>query len=199
MRLALTFFWVMFYSALPTLSATNESKRSGIPVPPLQKGGIAGLWYREHEFIQEKYGPFKLLNFDDVSYRIKNDSADDLSWRLVAMGNFLERGIQYATLARVENYPDKTLLIMFEWVPPSDTNNSHGVFYHTLLSKDKLLLRTKQSQSGIDTLEFSCADVQRICGKAYYDIGAKAVRLEIVGKDTTQKAPKVKEAQESDW
>ncbi|MFP4416192.1 MAG: hypothetical protein ACOC41_07615 [Chitinivibrionales bacterium] len=199
MRTPTVLAFVVLFLVVPIVSETQEKNRSKIPVPPLQKGGIAGLWYREHEFIQEKYGPFELLNFDNVSWRMKKGTGSDMSWRLVAMGNFLPDALQYATLARAENHPDNILLIMFEWVPPSDTTRPHGVFYHTLLSKNQLLLRTKQSESGIDTLQFSCADVQRVCGQAFYDNVSRSVRLEIVGKDTVDTVPKVKEATESDW
>ena len=163
---------------------TTKSRRSGMKVPPLSKGGIAGLWVPAHEFIHEHYGPFELLNFDNAPDRIVEDSLVDTRWKLVAMGNFLDRRLQFATLARVKNQSSGTLLIMFEWPERADSTAPHGVFHHELLAKDKLLLRTKQSKDGgLDTLVFSCADIQRPCGKCFYDTTAKHMRVVLTGQD----------------
>jgi hypothetical protein len=164
----------------------KERRKGGVQVPPLYKGGIAGLWYREHEFIEKEYGKFELLNFGNVKYRIQAKGITDTTWKLTAMGNFLREGIQYATLARLKNekMQDGVLLIMFEWVDPSDTTKEHGIFYRTFISKEQLLLRTKQSGTGkLDTLEFSCADVQRTCGKLYLDSKAAKIALNVTGQD----------------
>ncbi len=168
--------------AASPLAQKKQSTGGTVPVPPLSKGGIAGLWYREHEFIEKQYGKFDLLNFDKVSYRIASGGLTDTTWQLTAMGNFLKSGLQYATLARLEGRLDGVLLIMFEWVDPSDTTKPHGVFYHSVLSKDQLLIRTKQGK-GIDTLEFSCADVQRRCGKLYLDEKANQIVMKVEGRD----------------
>ncbi|MBD3393783.1 MAG: hypothetical protein GF418_16755 [Chitinivibrionales bacterium] len=166
-------------------SAQKDAEASGkVQVPPLSKGGIASLWYRDHEFMQEEYGPFELLNFDNVDYRIRREGVTDSTWKLTAIGNFLKEGIQYATLARLKNRPGGVLLIMFEWVAPAETQRPHGVFYHAYLSKPQLLIRTRQSGAGaIDTLEFSCADVQRRCGKLFLDTKSNQIALELTGQD----------------
>jgi hypothetical protein len=121
------------------------------------------------------------------------------------MGNFVgEKGVQYATLARVANQSKGLLLIMFEWVDPADTTKPHGVFHHAFVGQESLLLRSKQATQGwIDTLEFSCSDLDRTCGKAYYNSASGDISLAIVALDKEkQKAdkqpPAAKEAIEVD-
>jgi len=161
----------------------TTKKGSGVKVPPLSDGGVASLWANEHEFVKHKYGPFELLNFGNTAYRIKRDTVTDKTWQLVAMGNFLPEGLQFATLARLKNKPDGTLLIVFEWNEAKDSSRTHGVFYHSYLSKPDLLIRTKQGAGGaFDTLQISCADIQRVCGKCYYDSSASRIQLKMVDK-----------------
>jgi hypothetical protein len=180
-RAAVALFPLLF-APLVAQDAAGPSGR--VPVPPLAKGGIAGLWYREHDFIRAKYGDFELLNFDNVAYRMRSEGMTDTTWQLTAMGNFLREGLQFATLARLKNRPDGVLLIMFEWVDPSDTTRSHGVFHDTFLNKPQLLVRAKQSGTGhLDTLEFSCADAQRRCGKLFYDTALDRMVLRPTDKD----------------
>jgi hypothetical protein len=181
-RTAAAALFPLLFVSLVAQDTSNPSGR--VPVPPLSKGGIASLWYREHEFIQEEYGDFDLLNFDNVAYRIRSGGMTDTTWQLTAIGNFLREGLQFATLARLKNRADGVLLIMFEWVDPSDTTRSHGVFYDTFVSKDQLLIRTKQSGVGhLDTLEFSCADAQRRCGKLFFDSALDKMVLRLTDKD----------------
>ncbi len=164
--------------------AKDAGSGSSMRVPPLMNGGIAGLWFREHAYIQQQYGDFELLNLSNVGRQVKTEAGIDSSWKLVAIGNFLDSGIQYATLAKVKDTPGGTLLIMFEWTDPGDTTRAHGVFYDAFLSKDQLLIRTKQAIEGeIDTLEFSCADMERVCGRCYYHAASGAMKLRMVGKD----------------
>jgi len=152
-------------------------------VPPLSDGGIASLWANEHEFIKHTYGPFELLSFSNTTHRIKRDTVTDRTWQLVAMGNFLAEGLQFATLARLKDKPDGTLLIVFEWKDIKDSTRTHGVFYHTYLSKPDLLIRTKQGAGGaFDTLQISCADIQRVCGQCYFDSSGNRMRLEMIDK-----------------
>jgi hypothetical protein len=154
-------------------------------IPPLYKGGIAGLWHHDHAFIRREYGEFELLNYENVTFPVSSDSLKRSSWKLVAMGNFLNDSLQFATLARLKGRNDGLLLIMFEWTDPTDSTRSHGVFHHTFIGKESLLLRTKQSvePGGLDSLEFSCADLDRVCGRAYYNKDAGAVSLSIVAVD----------------
>jgi len=150
-------------------TTTKESRK--IPVPPLANGGIAGLWYPEHEYIQKKYGDFELLNFSNAGYDIPKDSNSTKPWKLTALGNFLPgTSVQYAALARLAQHDDGLLLIMFEWVDPTHSPKSHGVFYDSFIGKQSLVIRTRQGfNGGVDTLEFSCTDLDRLCGQAYYD------------------------------
>ncbi len=168
---------------VPAQTGTDEKPaRKQLAVPPLSNGGIAGLWTPEHLFIESQFGPFELLSFENTEHRIKRDSITDKTWQLVAMGNYLRKGLQFATLARLKDRPDGTLLFFFEWKDAADSANVHGVFYHTFLSKDDLLIRTTQGTGGtMDTLEVSCADIQRVCGKVYYDQELKRMKLHMVG------------------
>lgn len=169
-------------SALITTAASAGSKP--IMVPPVGNGGLLGLWEPEHKFIDATYGPFELLNFRNAPYATKPDTLSPASWQLMSMGNYLESGLQFATLARLKNRPNGTLLILFKWKDPADTTSPHGVFYHTFLSNTALVIRTKQSSTGVlDTLEFSCADTKRACGKCWYVPGTGTMQLEMTDKD----------------
>ena len=101
------------------------------------------------------------------------------------MGDFLTKDVSYATLAKVKGNDQGLLLIMFKWHDPAkDTSRTHGIFYRTVIGKDKLLLRTKQcTTGGVDTLEISCGDLQRACGKCYYDTKQGKMVLDIVDKE----------------
>lgn len=186
-KLTLAAFCALAVVALHGTTARGGEKKvpsGGIKVPPLSNGGIASLWVPAHEFIQKQYGPFELLNFSNAPDHIVRDSVVDGTWKLVAMGNFLDKRLQFATLAHLENQSTGTLLIMFEWPDRADSTAPHGVFHHELLGKEKLLIKTKQSKSGgLDTLEFSCADIQRTCGKCFYDTKSKSMRVVLTGKD----------------
>jgi hypothetical protein len=153
-------------------------------LPPLVDGGVAGLWARDHQYVQDTYGPFELLNFVNTPHRIKRGTMTDKTWQLVAMGNFLPgNDLQFATLAQLKERVGGTLVIMFEWKDPADSAAGHGVFYHTFLRRSDLLIRTKQGAGGLmDTLEISCADLQRACGKCYYDSTASSVVLRMADK-----------------
>ena len=147
-------------------------------------GGIADLWERDHRYVQDTYGPFELLNFVNTPHRIRRGTVTDKTWQLVAMGNFLPgTGLQYATLAQLKNCAGGTLVLMFEWKDPADSAAGTGVFYHTFLRRSDLLIRATQGAGGIrDTLELSCADLQRVCAKCYYDSTAASVVLRMVDK-----------------
>ncbi len=169
--------------------AEDTSKAKGtegkVPVPPLMNGGIAGLWYREHAFIEKEYGEFELLNYDNVDVEQPRDSLTARSWKLTAMGDFLPgKKIQYAALARIKGRADGTLLVMFEWTDPTDTTRSHGVFYHSFIGKNPLLVRKRQGLAdAVDTLEFSCSDLERVCGRAYYREKNNSFSFDVVDKD----------------
>jgi hypothetical protein len=193
------FFTLALTATCLAIVAGDLKSTGNVPLPPLSKGGIASLWYREHTFIQEEYGDFKLLDYDNCSFPVEKERVARSTWKLVAMGNFVsEKSVQYATLARVANQPEGVLLIMFEWVDPADTSRPHGVFHHTFVGQESLLIRTKQASEGwVDTLEFSCSDLDRVCGKAYYNTANGAISLAIVDMDTPKK-PKPPAAVEVD-
>lgn len=163
--------------------ATASAGSPRIPVPPLYKGGLASLWYNDHVYVQKEYGPFELLNFDNVPYADAQDTLTSKSWKLTAIGNFTNHStVQFATLARTQS--NRILLIFFEWSEASDSTRPNGVFYHTVLSKNKLLIRTKQSLTGdVDTLEFSCVDIDRRCGRCYLDKQRQQMVLDMTDTD----------------
>jgi len=163
----------------------RERTEVKIPVPPFMNGGIAGLWYREHAFIQNEYGEFELLNYGNVDAEQPRDSLTAHSWKLTAMGDFLPgKELQYAALARIKGRADGTLLVMFEWTDPTDTTRPHGVFYHSFIGKNPLLVRKKQGlDNAVDTLEFSCSDLERVCGRAYYREKSNSFAFDVVDKD----------------
>lgn len=176
-----------FMLFLCLFSFAQEKKSSSsmrIPLPPLINGGISSLWYDDHKFIQSEYGEFELLNYKNVGFEISKDSLSAHSWRLLAMGDFIEKEVSYATLARVKGNDKGILLIFFRWHNPSDSSRTQGVFYRAFIGKDKLLLRTKQSiTGGVDTLEFSCGDLIRKCGKCYFNEKQRQMVLEMTDKD----------------
>ncbi|MBD3344517.1 MAG: hypothetical protein GF401_05600 [Chitinivibrionales bacterium] len=153
-----------------------------LPVPPFANGGITSLWAHDHEYIQKEFGEFELLSYGNIDYRVEKNGVTDTTWKVVAMGNYLQEGIQFATLARLKNRTDGILLIMFDWAEIGDSPQTNGVFYHSFIGKESLLIRTKQSSSGTDTLEFSCADTERLCGKCYFDSTSNQMLLKMVGK-----------------
>jgi hypothetical protein len=184
-RLAILFVLLTAVAAATAQDKATEAKpKKQLMLPPMYKGGIAGLWEKEHLFVKSQFGEFELLNFDNTTHRIKVDTMTDKTWQLVAMGNYLEKGLQFATLARVKDKPEGMLLIMFEWKEPAEGSDAHGVFYHQFVGKQDLLLRTKQGGGGkLDTLELSCTDVQRVCGKCYYNTDKGRVELQTIDTD----------------
>lgn len=173
--------------------ARGESSAK-LPLPPFSNGGIRGLWAQDHEYIQKKFGTFELLDYSDFEYRVRREGMTDTTWKLVAMGNFLPKGIQFATLARLQNRSDGLLLIMFDWLTLEEAKQSTGVFYTSFLSKEKLLLRTKQTtvDSGTDTLLVSCGDTESLCGKAYFDSKSNQVVYRVVGSEPSRTMPSPK-------
>lgn len=163
----------------------QDAPKKKLTLPPMFKGGLAGFHPKEHHFIESQYGDYEPLSFENTTHRIKRDSVTDKTWQLVAMGNFKkEKGLQFASLAKVKEKPGGTLLLMFEWNDPTDSTKAHGIFFHSYLSKTDLLIRTKQGPDGaLDTLELSCADVNRVCGKCYFDTEKNRVVLKMVDKD----------------
>ncbi|MBD3422301.1 MAG: hypothetical protein GF398_19480 [Chitinivibrionales bacterium] len=174
---------VAFLLAFAALLSANTGGR--VPLPPFVNGGIASLWYPDHKHIEEKFGAFELLNYANTSYRVGKEGVADTSWKLVAMGNYLPRDIQFATLAHVAGKENGILLIMFEWAGAGDTAQSHGVFYTSFIGKKNMLIRTKQTSGneGVDTLEFSCADTQRRCGKCFFDERSGSMQMVLTDKD----------------
>ena len=163
-------------------TTTKKSTGMQVPLPPLTHGGLTSLWYHDHKFILDEYGEFELLNYKNAGFSFQEDSITAYSWKMLAMGDFLDKEVSYATLARVKNNDNGILLIMFRWVDPKDS--THGVFYRTFIGKDRLLLRTKQcTTGGVDTLEISCGDLKRRCAKCFYDPKKKEMVLEMTGKD----------------
>ena len=148
-------------------------------------GGLSSLWYHDHKFLKEEYGDFELLNYKNAGFKDSRDSLTAHSWTLFTMGDFLTKDLSYATLAKVKGSDQGILLIMFKWHDPAkDSSSAHGIFYRTFIGKEKLLLRTKQcTTGGVDTLEISCGDLQRRCGKCYYDSKQGKMVLDIIGKE----------------
>jgi hypothetical protein len=170
-----------------SLPGKDKEPVARVPVPPLQNGGLMSLWYKEHKYVLEEYGEFELLNLGNCGFPVATDKITATSWKLFAMGNFLNESMQYATLLRTKNHPDGILLVMFQWAQAGDTTRPHGVFYDSFIGKPTLLIRTKQSatEDGLDTLEFSCEDLDRVCGQAYYETSSGSMKLNIV--DTEKK------------
>ncbi len=170
------------------VSFTEEKKKSPspnkIPLPPLSQGGLLSLWYHDHKFIQKEYGDFELMNYKNSGFKTKQDSLTANSWKLLAIGDFLTKELSYATLARVKNKDRGLLLIFFKWHDPSiDSSRTHGIFYRTYLSSDKVLLRTKQcTTGGVDTLEIACDDLKQKSGKCYYDSSKGVMVLKMTDK-----------------
>lgn len=185
MRNIFTLFFIWIITACCCIGAQESSDSVLLKLPPLINGGIAGLWHNDHSFIEKEYGPFEPLNFSTANQPAQKEKASAGGWALFTMGNFLlGKELQFATLASVKNLPEGTLLIMFEWVDPSNTEKTNGVFHHTFIGKENLLIRTKQAVSGgVDTLEFSCSDLARPCGKAFFDTTSGSIRLSIVDKE----------------
>ncbi len=177
----------IFIICLPGTTQEKSQKKSTamqVPLPPLSHGGLTSLWYHDHKFLLDEYGEFELLNYKTAGFTGPQDSITAYSWKMLAIGDFLEKSISYATLARVKNNDKGILLIMFRWVDPADSTRAHGVFYRTFIGKDKLLLRVKQcTTGGVDTLEISCSDLKRRCAKCFYDTKKGQMVLETVDKD----------------
>ncbi len=162
----------------------TPKKIKKIPLPPVIDGGLSSLWYHDHIFIKEEYGDFELLNYKNSGFNARQDSLSAESWKLLAIGDFLTKEVSYATLAKVKNNDKGILLFFFKWHDPADSSRAHGVFYRTFIGREKLLLRTIQcTTGGVDTLEISCGDLKRRCGKCYYDTKQSKMVLEITDSD----------------
>jgi hypothetical protein len=178
------FFLAVFVIAALCSDDSNEQKTDPLPLPVFSNGGIVSLLSPAHRSIENKYGNFELLNYKNISYAPQKNNWTDTSWKLVALGNYLGKGIQYATIARLDSPKDRSLLILFSWPETKSDMKKHNVFYTAVLSKNRVLIRTKQSAGkGIDTLEFSCADTERLCGKCFYDKTEAQIKLQITDSD----------------
>jgi hypothetical protein len=182
--LALLSLLVLSVSGITQDTSVKKSTDMQVPLPPLSHGGLTSLWYHDHKFILDEYGEFEPLNYKTAGFSKLKDSITAYSWNMLAMGDFLEKSVSYATLARVKNSDKGILLIMFRWVDPTDPAQAHGVFYRTFIGKDQLLLRTKQcTTGGVDTLEISCGDLTRRCAKCFYDPKKGEMVLEMTDKE----------------
>jgi hypothetical protein len=172
---ALFFIIALFYAlSFSQHSSKDTASATKIPLPPIVDGGLTSLWYNDHKHILDEYGDFELLNYKNAGFKLSSDSLNAYAWRLFVMGDYVEKELSYATVARLKNSDKGVLLVFFRWFDPTDTTKKHGVFYTTFLAKDKCLLRTKQSLGeGFDTLEISCGDLNRRCGMCYYDMTKK--------------------------
>jgi len=172
----LLLLWICFF-----MSVAMGQKNKKLMIPPVMNGGLAGLWECEHKFIEKTYGEFELLNFGNVDYSYENVSLSSKTWKLFSMGNYTQKKMQFATLARLKNYKDKILLIVFEWNPPQDTTCTHGVLFHSLLSESHVLIRTAQALGGCcDTIQISCADRNRLCATCYYNSESGVFKLDML-------------------
>lgn len=166
------------------VKSKDTSAAPVIPLPPVVDGGLTSLWYNDHKYILDEYGGFELLNYKNVGFNVSRDTLNAYAWKLFVMGDYAEKELSYATLARLKNQEKGLLLLFFRWFDPSDTTKKHGVYYTTFLAKDKYLLRTKQSlDEGFDTLEISCGDLKKRCGMVYYDMKQKQMVLKMTGKE----------------
>jgi hypothetical protein len=176
-------FYALVLRALVPAQDSVTASSGMIPLPPLTNGGLTSLWYDEHKYLDKEYGEFELLNYGNSGFKTRRDSLTAYSWQLVAMGDFVEKSVSYATLARVRNHPGGLLLIMFKWHDPADTARAHGIYFQTFIGKEKLLLRTKQcTTGGVDTLEISCGDLKRSCGKCWFDPQVREMVVEMAEK-----------------
>jgi hypothetical protein len=147
-----------------------------VPLPPLSHGGLMGLWYHDHVFVAKEFGEFELLNFKNLGYMFDRELVTKNSWKLFVLGNFIDKGISYATLARLKNRSTGYLLLFFKWPDSKDTTQTHGVFHTVFLNQEKSLLRTVQSTSGdLDTLEVACPGLDSCCIKFFYDVSKKQI------------------------
>jgi len=180
------FFMLALCCALGFSQHTSKDTPSAakIPLPPFVDGGLTSLWYNDHKHILDIYGEFELLNYTNAGFKVSSDSLNAYAWKLFVMGDYVEKELSYATVARLKNSDKGALLIFFRWFDPADTTKKHGVYYTAFLAKDKCLLRTKQSLGeGFDTLEISCGDVKQRCGVCYFDMTQKRMVLKMSGKE----------------
>ena len=182
---ALVFITALVYALGFSQAASKDTTSAPrLELPPVVNGGLMGLWYHDHTYILDTYGEFELLNYKNAGFKVTSDSLNAYAWKLFVMGDYVEKELSYATVARLKKNDKGLLLIFFRWFDPADTTKKHGVFYTTLLAKDKCLLRTKQSLGeGFDTLEISCGDLKQRCGKCYYDMTKKQMVLQMTGKE----------------
>lgn len=185
MRKIIPLLVMMIYSAGFSQEATKKPSTSmKVTLPPVVDGGLTSLWYHDHKFILSEYGEFELINYKNAGFKTSRDSLSAYSWEPFVIGDFVEKEVSYATIARVKNNDKGLLLIFFRWIEPSDSSLINGVFYRTFIGKDKLLLRTKQCLTGgVDTLEISCGDLKQRCGKCYFDNKKAEMVLEMTGKE----------------
>ena len=176
---------VLIYSVGFCQEETKKPSTSmKVPLPPVIAGGLTSLWYHDHKFLLDEYGEFELLNYKNAGFKTSRDSLSAYSWEPFVIGDFVEKEISYATIARIKNSDKGLLLLFFRWIEPSDSTRTHGIFYRTFIGKDKLLLRTKQcTTGGVDTLEISCGDLKQICGKCYFDNKKAEMVLEMGSKE----------------
>ena len=162
---------LMLGSAIPAQSPP-------LNVPPVANGGLLGLQEQEHLFIESTYGAFELLSYANAPWAKRPTTVTPQTWKLTTMGNYLDTGLQFATLARLEAHPDGALLIVFAWKAPQDTLTGHGVLFHTFLEERTALLRTRQSGTGVrDTLEIACSETGAICARGWFDTASGRVHL----------------------
>jgi hypothetical protein len=185
MRKIVLLFVVLVYSV--GFSQEEKKKPSTamkVPLPPVVAGGLTSLWYHDHKFLLDEYGEFELLNYKNAGFKSSRDSITAYSWEPFVLGDFVEKEVSYATIARIKNSDKGLLLLFFRWIEPSDSTQTNGIFYRTFIAKDKLLLRTKQcTTGGVDTLEISCGDLKERCGKCYFDNKKAEMVLEMVSKE----------------
>ena len=188
MRAIILLLVVIIYSMSYSQEETKKPSTSmKVPLPPVVDGGLTSLWYHDHKFLLDEYGEFELLNYKNAGFETSRDSLSASSWMPFVIGDFVEKEVSYATLARVKNNDKGLLLIFFRWIEPSDSSLTNGVFYRTFIEKDKLLLRAKQcTTGGVDTLEISCGDLKHGCGKCYFDNKKAEMVLEMTGKGSNR-------------
>jgi hypothetical protein len=155
--------------------AGTSKNNASLPLKPTDNG-CAGLSVSDCAFVKQQYGAFELLDDATVEFPLLP------GWAVRAFGRFLpDAGMQFAMIVRPMDAPAGMVLIMVAKSEPADSATKHGVFFHSPLGVERILMRTKIArETGVDTLEFACDEKGEVCGKAYWDSTVNDVRLGLV-------------------
>jgi hypothetical protein len=146
------------------------------PAPQPAPHGCAGLSQIDCAFVKGQYGDIDLLSDETAGFGLLP------GWTLAIAGHFLpDTGMQVAAIARPAHAVAGLVLIMVAKTNPADTSRKPGVFFHSPLGVERILMRKRIGfGDSVDTLEFTCDEKGEVCGRAYWDSTEKDVRLAIV-------------------